>query len=184
MTSFITGIIAAAVTFPGIILRQIVLQLLCAYQGIPVFRVKFFEAILKPSGVELEPTRSIDVVLWRITGCAAFCTLIGFLTGAPATFAFFTTDNSPWLSLLDLFLIWLGISFTVHSFPNFEDASALGYALDSSRESSLIGAIGHVTRFAVYAAAIGRIIWLDVIYAVIVVIVIPILAFKLLPEFV
>jgi hypothetical protein len=180
MTSFITGIIVAICTFPGVILRQVVTQLLCLYFRIPVFKVTYFQPWPPFGKVDFEPPRRASTGLAIILVPAIITTLVGFLTGAPAFLAFFTSDTTPLTSLIDLFLIWLGISFAVNSFPTTEQAMTVKRLLVVPENSTLVRSTGEFLMIAMYACALGSIVWLDVIYALFVVVGIPLVGHEML----
>ena len=180
MTSLITGLIVAIFTFPGIILRLIVSRLLCRYLDIPFFKVTYFEPN-RPIGTSVfEPPRSPWTAIVLIFGPALANTLLGFLIGAPAVFAFFTYDETPLLSLLDIFLVWLGVSLAVHSFPTFEHAKAIENTLQDSRNPGWVQWMGQFLSVFAYAGAVGSMFWLDVIYALVLVVGIPIILLEVL----
>jgi hypothetical protein len=180
MTSFITGYITAILTFPGIVVRQIVTQLLCRYFEIPVFKVIYFQPWPPFGAVQHEPPGSPLTGMILILGPCMVNVFLGFLIGFPAVFGFLTFDDTIIVSCRDLFLIWLGISIAVHSFPTFENAKAVKNCTMADRNPSWLQAIGAPLAGLMYLGAIGSIIWLDVIFALIIVIGMPILFFEIL----
>ena len=115
-----------------------------------------------------------------IVGPAVVNTLLGFVIGFPAVFGFLTSDDTPFASCLDLFLIWLGVSVAVHSFPTFKDAEEVKNSMTANRNPAWVQSMGLPLSALIYLGAIGSIVWLDVIYALIVVVGIPILFFEIL----
>ena len=115
-----------------------------------------------------------------IMGPALVNTLLGLAIGAPAVFGLLTNDDNPFASLRDLFLIWLGVSIAVHSFPNFKDAEEIDNSMSAARHPAWVRSMGAFFSAFSYFAAIGSIVWLDVIYAVILVIGTPIIFFEVL----
>ena len=76
-------------------------------------------------------------------------------------------------SLLDYVLVWLGLSIAIHAFPTVEDAK---YARDvaTARETPLLTKLlfGPLS-WAVYLGALGSLYWLDVVYGIAVVVLVP-----------
>jgi len=180
MTSLITGLIVAIITFPGVIFRQVAIQLFCCYFQIPVFKVVYFQA-WPPGGTVLhEVPDSPWIRLMLIFGPAAANTVLGFLIGAPAVLGLLISDNTIISSLLDLFLIWLGTSIAVHTFPTLNEAETVTNAMTAAQNPVWVQMMGLPLSAVTYMAAIGKILWLDAIYALVVVIVIPILFFEVL----
>lgn len=175
--SLITGLVVTAVTFPGVILRHIISQLLCSYFRIPVFKICYFNPLTPRGTVQFETPSSPWTTLSLVFGPLCFTTLLGFLTGAPAVLDLLAGGPYPVVALIDLFLIWLGVSFAVHSFPTIEHAKVLENTLLTSRHALPIRVMGQMAVSFSYIAAVSAFLWIDVIYALAVVVGIPILAF-------
>jgi hypothetical protein len=180
MTSFITGLIVAILTFPGVIVRQMAKQFLCYYFAIPVFSVRYFQPWPPVGVLQHEPPSSPLTGIMLIIGQAGINTLLGILIGGPAVFSFFATDDPIWLKFLELFFIWLGVSLAVHSFPTFKDAEGVKNSMMADRNPTWIRALGAPLVAVMYLGAVGSIIWLDVIYALLVVVGLPILLLETL----
>jgi hypothetical protein len=180
MTSLITGFIVAIATFPGMVVRQALTQLLCWYYGIPVFKVCYFRPWPPFGFVEYETPKSPWTGLALIFGPAVGNAVLGFLIGCPAILGFFGGDENAFFFLKDLLLIWLGVSVATHAFPNFKDAEAIQRAFAADHLSGTSRWIGGTLSAGAYVAAVGSMVWLDVICSVILVIVIPILSVEIL----
>ena len=115
-----------------------------------------------------------------IFGPAFLNTVLGIVIGSPAVLSLLTIDDTIFASILDLFLIWLGVSVAVHSFPTFRDAEAVKNSMTAARNPTWVQSMGALLAALVYLGAVGSIIWLDVIYALIAVVGMPILFFEIL----
>ena len=115
-----------------------------------------------------------------IFGPAAVNTFLGVTIGCPAVLGLLTLDNTVLPSCLDLFLIWLGVSVAVHSFPTFRDAEAVRNSMMAAHNPMWVQSMGAPLAGLMYLAAIGSIFWLDVVYALTVVVGMPILFFEIL----
>ena len=176
MTSLITGFVTLLATFPGVVVRQAVVQLLCFYYEIPVFKVSYFR-LWPPGGAVLyDPPASITTAMALMVGPFVVNTLLGAVMGFSAVFGLLEIDGS-WSALLNLFLIWLGVSIAVHAFPSLQEAEFFGKSC-ANKSPSVQAATGLVVAGA-HAAALSRIVWVDVIYAVTIVVVLPVIAFEL-----
>lgn len=115
-----------------------------------------------------------------ILGPSMMNTFFGVLIGFPAVLGLLLADNNVAISCLELFLIWLGVSIAVHTFPTFKDAEAATNLAASAHNPKWMQIMGLPFSALMHMGAIGRIFWLDVLYALIVVIGMPILFFEIL----
>jgi hypothetical protein len=165
---FIPGFLVSMVTFPGVIVHEIAHQFFCRVTGTPVLDVCYFR-IGNPAGyvVHDQPASPGKHLLVSI---APFFvnTLVGAVIGAPSAISSFTFDHA---DLLDIVLIWLGVSIAMHSFPSTGDARSLWSALDQEPWwlKTLIAPIVGI----IFLGAILSFVWVDVIYGVVVAALLP-----------
>jgi hypothetical protein len=178
MTSFITGVFVAIATFPGVIFRQIWLQLLCRYFEIPVFKVCYFQAWPPVGYVDYETPRSPWVGLMLVVGPFAINAAMGFLVGAPAVFGFLSVDDAPFASLLDMFFIWLGLSLVVQAFPTMKDGERVRKSMTIDGSPDWAKGMASILTLIMYCTGVGAIFFLDLICSLILVVGIPLLVIE------
>jgi hypothetical protein len=176
MTSLITGLITLLATFPGVVVRQAIVQLLCFYYQIPVFQVAYFRLWPPGGAVVYEPPASVVTAMALMVGPFVVNSLLGTIMGFSAVFGLLEIDGE-WTAPLDLFLIWLGVSIAVHAFPTLQEAQY--FEKSRTNKSASVQAAGGLVVAAAHMAALSRIVWVDVIYAVGMVVGLPVLAFEL-----
>jgi hypothetical protein len=160
---FIPGILISILTFSGVIVHEYAHQLACRITGTAVFEVCYFQ-FENPNGyVVHEPSRkSLHTILISIFPFFVN-TILGALISFPAAVSF--NSGQP-TDLLDMVLMYFGVSIAMHSFPSTTDANTMWRAI-WSKEGNFISKIV-VTPLAglIYLGAIGSVVWLDLIYGV------------------
>lgn len=155
---FIPGFLIAIVTFPGVIVHEMAHQFFCRVTGTPVLNVCYFR-VGNPAGyVVHEAARSPGKSLLISVAPFFVNTIVGALIAAPAAM----TNEFGEPDLLNFFLIWLGISIAMHSFPSTGDAQSLWGSL--GKENWLLRLLIAPIIAVIYLGALGSIIWLDAIY--------------------
>ena len=171
----IPGFIVSILTFPGIIVHEMAHQLFCRWQRVAVFDVCYFR-FGNPTGyVVHEIAPSAFKNLFISIGPFFVNTILGALIAFPATVLKFESGNA-----VDYFLIWLGISIAMHSFPSTGDAKSIWQAVRSREVPWLTRLIAAPIVGVIYLGAIGSVVWLDLIYGAAVVVFLPNLISQLL----
>src|SRR4051812_18048352 len=112
---FIPGFLISILTFPGVIVHELAHQLFCRWYKVPVFNVVYFQTG-NPAGyvVHEKPSTKWQSIMIS-TGPFVLNTIIGAIIALPAALPVFTFHNG---TLLDYFLIYLGVSVAMHAFPS------------------------------------------------------------------
>lgn len=113
--------VMAALTFPGPILRQLIIQVACRRMRLAIYELRYFQ-FTSPHGHvhhEKPPREQTRLALHAAA-------LVGGLTagsafGAIGFLGFVSFD----LDAFDYLLAWLGLSFAAHAFPSYDEARAL-----------------------------------------------------------
>lgn len=159
----IPGWLISIVTFPGVIVHEIAHQMFCRLFRIAVLEVCYFR-FGNPAGyVVHEAPRNAYQSIAIGVGPFILNSLVGALIAAPAAIPVvqFRTGTP-----LDYFLIWLGVSIAMHSFPSTGDAKSIWQSVWSSNTPVLAKVVGSPLVVIIYIGAVGSVVWLDLIYGV------------------
>lgn len=173
----IPGFLISLATFPGVIVHELAHQLFCRVAGVAVFEVCYFR-MGNPAGyVVHEIPKKVYQHIFISVGPFFMNTVIGALIALPAVIPVIKFDTG---SLMDYFLIWLGVSIAMHSFPSTGDAKSIWEAV-WNKETPLPAKLAAAPLVGIiYLCAAGSIFWLDVIYGIAAATVLPNLIVKLL----
>lgn len=172
----IPGELIALLTFPGVIVHEIGHQLMCRLFRVAIFDVCYFRWGNPAGYVVHEPPRTqFQSVL---IGIAPFLanTIIGAFIAFPAAIPVITFESG---SPLDYFLIWLGVSITMHAFPSTGDAKTIWAAVRSPGSGILTRVIATPIVGLIYLGALGSFFWLDLAYGVVVAVALPTILTKI-----
>lgn len=167
----IPGFLISLITFPGVIVHEFAHQMFCRLFRIPVYEVVYFQAKDPVGYVSHEPTESVAANLFISVGPFLINTVLGVLLSLPAaiTFIEFNTFN-----ILHVILYYFGLSILMHAFPSTGDASALYQSIIKNKKVNLfVKILVFPVIGLIYLGAIGSVVWLDYIYGVGVVLLVP-----------
>jgi hypothetical protein len=173
----IPGFIIAILTFPGVIVHELAHQLFCRLLKVPVFKVCYFR-IGNPSGyvIHENPKSGWKSLLIGI-GPLFVNSMIGALVAFPAVlglkFHSDGQDSHPAIVWLNLFLIWLGVSIAMHSFPSTGDAASIWKKVTQPEQPMWLKAVAIPLVGVIWAGAVGSVFWLDAIYGVCIAYLVP-----------
>ena len=168
----IPGFVIALLTFPGVIVHEMAHQLFCRLLGVPVFKVCYFRLAMRgPAGFVLHeqphsPWKSLLIGI----GPLFLNTIVGILIVLPAFISTFTFNSD---DFLDGFLLWLGFSIAMHSFPSTGDAAAIWKAVMAPSGPILAKIVGIPLIGLIWIGAVGSVFWLDAIYGGLVIAFVP-----------
>lgn len=167
---FIPGQVIAALTFPGVIVHEIAHQLVCRILKVPVMKVCYFQ-FENPSGyvVHENPREAYKSLLIGI-GPFIFNTLVGGLiaSGGAVSVMIFNAGT-----VIDYFLIWLGVSIAMHAFPSTGDAKQIWDAVKRKDTPVFIKILGAPIVLAIYVGAVLSVVWFDAVYGISVALLLP-----------
>ena len=172
MTGLILGFAVSLVTFPGIIVHELAHQFFCWLLKVPVFEVCYFRIGKTAGFVRHERPKSPWASLLIAIGPAFVNTLLGVLIAFPAVLGAFLFD-SVFNTLVDLILIWLGLSIAMHAFPSIGDAKTIWNSVMDDRSAIWVKLVGAPVVGFIFAGAVGSFFWFDAIYGLLVIIGIP-----------
>ncbi|MGE5417803.1 MAG: DUF3267 domain-containing protein [Acidobacteriota bacterium] len=174
---FIPGSVISLFTFPGVIVHELAHLLFCKLCGLAVYEVCYFR-FDTPAGyiVHENPKTSYQSLIIGL-GPMSVNTLTGILIAFPSVYRYLNLDS---IHILDIFLIWLAASIAMHSFPSLGDAKEVRKAINHSGASPIARFIGKPIVGLLYICALGSFFWLDLIYGVLVVTLVPKLVISLL----
>ena len=167
---FIPGFLISIITFPGVIVHEAAHQLFCRLSRVAVLDVCYFR-FGNPAGyvVHEHPQKTYQNILIGI-GPFFLNTVVGALIALPAAIPVIKFGSG---NLFDYFLIWLGVSIAMHSFPSTGDAKSIWTAVWSKETGWLAKIVATPIVGLIFICAAGSFFWLDLIYGVAVAMLIP-----------
>jgi hypothetical protein len=170
--------IVALLTFPGVVVHEVVEQLFCRWRRVAILNVCYFR-FDNPAGFVIhEPDIEVHQMLWISLGPLVVNSLLGALIAFPAILPALEFRVATVQSYV---LAWLGLSIAMHAFPDSDDARNLWRALRSHQVSTLTRVFVMPIAAAMYVGAVGRLLWLDLFYGIGVISLIPALWLYNLP---
>lgn len=175
---YIPGIVISLLTFPGVIVHELAHQICCRLCRIPVYEVKYFR-LENPCGYVIHESTDNP---WKnlMTGMGPFFinTILGMIISCPGYFYLWGAGeymhNSGGLKVMYLLLYWLGLSILMHAFPSTGDAKAMMESILKNKDVSILAKIITVPIIVlIYIGAIGSVIWLDLVYAIVMSMIFP-----------
>ena len=157
----IPGVVVSIVTFPGVVVHEIAHQFFCRLSRVAVLEVCYFR-FGNPSGyvVHEHPPKTSQHILIGI-GPFLLNSIVGGLIALPAAIPALQFDAG---TPIDYFLIWLGVTSAMHSFPSTGDAKALWQAVWGKKTQWLTRLLVSPLVVIIYLGAIGSVLWLDLAY--------------------
>lgn len=175
---FIPGFVISVLTFPGVIVHELAHQLFCRWNNVAVIDVCYFR-FGNPAGyVRHEIPQKASQNIWIGIGPFFVNTIVGGLVAMPAAVQVF--EFRDFSHILNLLLIWLGISITMHSFPSIGDAKSIWKSLRDDDTGILTKIIGTPIVAIIYICSLGSVVWLDLLYGITVAVFIPNLLISLI----
>ena len=155
--------IFAAVTFPGVIVRESAHLALVRLEKLAIFEVRFLQ--LKP------PFGYVQYERTQRYGAALLCTLGPFLLNSALCLAFCVAAFLPvWLHVYDPLawvFYWLGVSLGVHALPARDELEHLWKLTPAAiRRGNVLGVVALPLLAALRALDWGRALWADGAYGV------------------
>ncbi len=167
---FIPGFIISIITFPGVVAHEFAHELFCALTGTRVIKVRYFR-FGNPAGYVVH--EAPDSV-WKhiLIGIGPFFvnTALGFLTGLFAVKKYHSAGGT---SGAAYFLIWLGLSIAMHSFPSTGDAKSIWRGIWSKGTPLTAKLIGTPLVGLIFLGALGSCLWVVQAYGIVVAVVSP-----------
>ncbi len=172
----IPGFLISIATFPGVIVHEAAHQLFCRLTKVAVLDVCYFR-LKNPCGYVVHeiPNNEYKNIIIGI-GPFILNTILGAIIALPAAIPVITFGAG---SLLDYFLIWLGVSIAMHSFPSTGDAKSIWSSVRSKKTSIWSKIIATPIVGLIYVGAVGSVFWLDFLYGLGVAMFIPKLLIKI-----
>lgn len=156
------------ITAPGVVFRQVVRVLICRLRGLYVTQVCFFQFEWPAGYVWIHATgKALDEALLLI-GPFVACTVAGSVISLPAIVPMMLFEVS---TPLHWSLVWIGASIAAHAFPDRTDVERI-----SRGSQGLAGGEKHIALLLEGLARFGYVArgcWMDLIYGVFVVAVVP-----------
>jgi hypothetical protein len=169
--------VIALLTFPGVVMHEVVEQFFCRRLGVAILDVCYFR-FGNPAGyVTPEPNLHWRKLLGITLGPFFVNSLLGVLVAFPAVlmaWAFHVSSTPGYV------LAWLGVSISAHAIPNVDHAQALWRALRGPQCPPLARLLATPPAGLTLIVSSGRAIGLDLLYGVAIVVALPALLLLLL----
>lgn len=157
----IPGQFISLITFPGVIVHELAHKIFCRIARVAVLEVCYFR-FGNPAGYVIhEKPNSFRQHILISVGPFLVNTVIGALISLPGAIPVLKFESG---STLDIFLIWLGVSISMHSFPSTGDAKCIWNAMKQDNVSLLWKFIAFPIVGIIFLGAVGSAFWLDAIY--------------------
>jgi hypothetical protein len=159
-------------TFPGVLLHQILIQLLCRFLRVAIFEVRYFEPGANLTGgavVHEKPLWASHQIL-LVIGPFLAGSLLGALVALPAAVPVVWFGAG---GLLDYFLLWLGFSLAVNALPTPEEAGTLRHLLADPRLSAALRLIGLPAARLIALVMGGSLFWRRALYGIALTLLLP-----------
>jgi len=88
-------------------------------------------------------------------------TILGAIIAAPAAIPALHFES---VDVVNGFLLWLGVSIAMHSFPSTGDAASIWRTISSKGTPLWTKVIGMPLIGLIYVGALGSMLWLDLLY--------------------
>lgn len=160
----IPGFIISLLTFPGVVTHELSHVIACSIFNVKILKVKYFNFSFSLVGGEAgyvihEPTRNYFATL--IIGSAPFF-LNSLLSILSALLSLATFSGS----FMNYLLIWLSISFAMHSFPSNQDMSNV--KSHGKSQGLIVSGISELLYYGMVILNFAKIFWLDILYALLI----------------
>ena len=159
---FIPGGVISALTFPGVVTHELAHQLFCNYFKIPVHEICYFR-LGNPAGYVIH--ERVDNPLHQIL-IAAGPFFLNSIFGAIISFPSALRDGLGGTSILNLVLMWFGISIAMHAIPSVDDAKSMWKAVSGKNSSFLVKITVAPVVGLIFLFSIGSVFWLDLVYGI------------------
>lgn len=161
---FLPGSLVSLLTFPGIIVHEASHKFFCDLMGVKVFEVKYF-GLGKIGGYVIhEKTTNLKANFFISVGPLLINSLLCVIIAGPAMIALsalgIQSNNYIYV------LAWLGLSIGMHAFPSNDDLNNFMDSLRSSAKLTLTYIISWPFVLIIKIANALRVLWFDLIYAV------------------
>ncbi len=149
----IPGIVISVLTFPGIIVHEFAHKIFCQLFGVKIHEVRYFR-FGSPAGYVIhDAPKKFAQTFFITTGPFIVNTIV-------AIPLFFVSK----LTNLGIFAL-LGIMIGMHAFPSSGDAKTLWRESNRHIKDNFLAIIGYPFAVIIWVASILRVIWFDLIYA-------------------
>jgi hypothetical protein len=163
----IPGWLVALLTFPGVVCHEVAHRFFCDLAGVPVYSVCYIR-LGNPCGYVVHgPLTSLRSAFLISVGPlivnTTLCSLLSFSAAIPIIIL-----NVAHPSIASCLLFWIAISIGMHSFPSNADIANFNAVVKSQANRGLPLYVGQYFGLVFAVANVLRIVWFDVIYAVLV----------------
>ena len=160
----IPGVVVAVLTFPGVIVHEAAHMLFCKLRGVAVLEVRFFRFANPPGYVIHEEIEDINTAFLVCVGPLIVNSLLCVVFCFPSLMPIHVFGQG---DILDMVLIWLGVSIGMHAFPSNQDASVLWeQAREAAKRLNVLALVSFPLVVLVFIANALTVLWFDALYGV------------------
>lgn len=174
----IPGSLMSILTFPGVIVHEIAHRFFCDLAKVPVYDVRYFKFGNHAGHVIHGEVKGIRNAFLIAIGPLIVNSLLCIILAFPLTFpliVFGSTEgganNIPGIGLL----LYLSISIGMHAFPSNQDMKNFTNIVKEEKNKGILYLIAYPFNLLIKLANLLRFFWFDLVYAVILAVIIPVL---------
>lgn len=170
----IPGFFIAALTFPGVMVHEAAHRFFCDLAHVPVYKVSYFR-LGNPSGYVIHgKVNGLKSAFLIAIGPLIVNTLVCMLLTWPIIFPLFILGDAS-VSTMYLVLMWVGFSVGMHAFPSNQDMDNFVNVVKAGKKVGLLYLVAIPFALIVKLANVLKFLWFDLIYAVAISFVIPLM---------
>lgn len=176
---FIPGWLFTALTFPGVIVHEAAHRFFCDLTGVPVYAACYFR-FGNPAGYVVHgPVDSLGKSLLIAVGPLLLNSLLCIAITFPAVFPLHVLDVEN-ADPVFFVLQWVGISIGAHAFPSNVDINNFIQQLEKACGDKVLLSLSKGVAAVFKLANALRVFWFDLIYALMISKVLPVVFIKAL----
>lgn len=172
----VPGIVIAFITFPGVIIYQILRRFCLDLMHVPVYEASYFDFAHPTANIAHEKVNNLFKAYVIAVGPFIGCSALSFLLGLPI--ALLMSLSAP-IGVEHWIIMWIAISIGMHAFPVPDDMDTLHECVRGLGGFNLLLPLSWMMLITVKIARFLRVVWFDAIYAGIIAFAIPLMVIRM-----
>ena len=169
----IPGSFISILTFPGVIVHELAHKFFCDKAGVPVYEVVYFRIGTVAGYVRHGEVKGLRNAFLISVGPLIVNSVLCMVLTLPMGLSGLAGDLQVRAGFL--YLLWVGISIGMHAFPSNQDMRTFLYFVKSAKKGGAFYVMAWIFALLIRIANILSIFWFDLIYAVLLSLILPML---------